>query len=56
MFLHVPETDANRFLVPTEYLDLMPTLVEAAMPGVVVPGVRVTRITRRIQLCTHGTA
>ena len=59
MFLHVPgKTDAGIVSsVPTEYLDLMPTLVEAAMPGVVVPECPSdANKARQIQLCTHGTS
>jgi len=58
MFVHVPgKTDAGVVSsTPTEYLDLMPTLAEAAM-GVTVPSCpQDAAAARKVQLCTHGTS
>ena len=57
MFIHVPgETDHGIVTsTPTEFLDLMPTLVEAAMPDVTVPACPSNAAdARNVQLCTHG--
>ena len=58
MIVHVPgKTDAGIVSsTPTEYLDLMPTLAEAAM-GYEVPACPSdAQAARQVPLCTHGTS
>jgi len=58
MFVHIPGlTDGGVVSsTPTEYLDLMPTLAEAAM-GVTVPSCPPgAAASRKVRLCTHGTS
>jgi iduronate 2-sulfatase len=56
MFIHIPGmTDKGvTTSTPTEYLDLMPTLAEAAM-GLAVPACpKDAHAARNVTLCTHG--
>ena len=58
MFIHVPGLTDHGIVssTPTEYLDLMPTLAEAAM-GLKVPACPASAAaSRKISLCTHGTS
>ena len=59
MIVHVPgRTDRGvTTSTPTEFVDLMPTLVDAAMPGVTVPVCpRDNKQARYKWLCTQGTS
>jgi hypothetical protein len=59
MFVHVPGRTNHGVVssTPTEFVDLMPTLVEAAMPGVTVPPCPAdTKQARHKWLCTQGTS
>ena len=57
MLVHVPGLTDHGIVTstPTEFVDLMPTLVEAAMPDVVLPACPTNAAeARTVQLCTHG--
>ena len=57
MFVQIPgKTDQGIVTnTPTEYVDLLPTLVAAAMPDVKVPACPTDAAeARNVQLCTHG--
>lgn len=59
MFIHIPGKTDHGIVTstPTEFVDLLPTLVEAAMPDVTVQACpEDANEARQIQLCTHGTS
>uniref|UniRef100_A0A7S3C5C5 Sulfatase N-terminal domain-containing protein n=1 Tax=Haptolina ericina TaxID=156174 RepID=A0A7S3C5C5_9EUKA len=58
MFIHIPDLTDKGITTshPTEYLDLMPTLAEAAMGVIVPPCPRGVGASRKVKLCTHGTS